>query len=164
MSGCAWIRRTAWSVVVPLAMTTLGCILYRYQPVTEIELEDLADRGCDKGDRVTTRAELNKVYEDAMVLWDGRDPDTTVTVGFAGPGVGGKTKGVFGENRYERAYDALRELAAHERPLEVTIECRGERRTQIGRPFRHERDGRAGHRVRERERGGVQQLSRREGL
>jgi hypothetical protein len=115
--------------------------MYRYDPVGEVDVDDLAEQGCKKGDRVTTRAELNQVYEDALVLWDGHDPDTTFTVNFKGPGIGRKTKSLVGENRYERAYDALREVRAAERPVEVTVDCRGKRKTPIATRFSYRDEG-----------------------
>jgi len=127
--------RSTWMALVVLATLPVGCTMYRYQPVKEVEVDELARNGCDKGDRVTTRAELNHVYEDALVLWDGDDPDTTFTVGFKGPGIARKTKTLVGQDRYERAYDALREVLASERPVEVTVECRGERKTPIATRF-----------------------------
>jgi hypothetical protein len=123
------------AVVVTLAIALSACALYRYDPVSEADVEDLATRGCKKGERVTTLAELNQVYENALVLWDGRDPDTTFTVSFKGPGIGRKTKSLVGQSRYERAYDALREVRAAERPVRVTVECRGERKTPIATRF-----------------------------
>ena len=135
-------RRLSWSALVVLASMAAGCTMYRYQPVTEVDVDDLAARGCKDGDRVTTRAELNQVYEDALVLWDGRDPATTVTVELKGQGIGGKTKAVFGQNRYERAYDALRELQASEQPLDMTVECRGKNKTPVLTRFSYrEKDG-----------------------
>jgi hypothetical protein len=109
--------------------------MYRYHPATEVDVEDLAAKGCEDGDRVITRAEVNQVYEDALVLWDGRDPDTTFTVGFRGPGIGRKTKSLVGRDRYETAYDALRELQRDDQPVEVTAVCRGKRKTPIATRF-----------------------------
>jgi hypothetical protein len=123
------------AALVTLALFASGCTMYRYDPVREVDLWDLAENGCDKGDRVSTRAELNQVYEDALVLWNGRDPDSTFTVNFKGPGIGRKTKSTFGQNRYERAYEALREVRAAERTVNVTVECRGERKTPIATRF-----------------------------
>ena len=81
--------------------------MYHYDPVQEVDVDDLAERGCDKGDRVSTRAELNEVREDALVLWDGRDPDTAFTVNFKGPGIARKTKSTFGQDRSDRAATEL---------------------------------------------------------
>jgi hypothetical protein len=128
-------RRSSCAAVVVLATLSAGCSLYHYHPVKEVGVEKLASHGCDKGDRVTTRAELNQVYEDALVLWDGSDPKTTFTVEFKGPGIARKTKSLVGQDRYERAYDALREVLAAEQPVEVTLECRGERKTPIATRF-----------------------------
>jgi hypothetical protein len=141
MSGFRWMRGSGWGVFVVAATMGAGCSLYHYDPVTEVDVDDLAARGCKDGDRVTTRAELNQVYEDALVLWDGLDPATTVTVELKGQGIGGKTKAVFGENRYERAYDALRELQASEQPLDITVECRGKHKTPVATRFSYREKG-----------------------
>ena len=140
MNIVAWLRRGTGAVVV-LTSVLAGCTLYRYDPVREVDVEDLADRGCKDGDRVITRAELNQVYEDALVLWDGRDSETTLTVNFKGPGIARKTKSILGKDRYESAYEALRAVQEDERPIEVTIECRGERKTPIATRFSYRDEG-----------------------
>ena len=126
---------------VILAATLAGCTMYRYQPVQERSIQTLADDGCKKGDRVVTSADLNQVYEDSLVLWDGRDPDSTFTVRFKGPGVARKTKSLVGQNRYERAYEALRDVMDDGRPVEVTFECRGQRKTPIASRFSFRDEG-----------------------
>ena len=128
-------------VLLAAAMGVGGCSLYHYHPATEVGVEALAAKGCDNGDRVITRAELNQVYEDALVLWDGRDADSTVTVEFKGPGVARKTKSLVGQNRYERAYDALVEQRSHQRPVEVTMVCRGDHKTPTATRISFRDDG-----------------------
>jgi hypothetical protein len=135
------VSRSSRIALVILAILPAGCSLYRYHPVKEVEVEKLAEHDCKKGDRVTTRAELNQVYEDALVLWDGSDPHTAFTVEFKGPGIARKTKSVVGKDRYERAYDALRDVRAAQQPVEVTLECRGERKTPIATRFSYRDKG-----------------------
>lgn len=129
------VLRWSWMAWVILATLPAGCSLYHYQPVKEVDVAKLASHGCEKGDRVSTRAELNQVYEDALVLWNGHDPSTTFTAEFKGPGIGRKTKSLVTKDRYERAYDALREVLASEQTVDVTLECRGERKTPIATRF-----------------------------
>ena len=135
MSAVARSRRSLWMAGVSLSMLAAGCTLYRYQPVRERDVSSLAQAGCGKGERVTTTAEVNQVYEDSLVIWDGSDPGTTYTLQFKGPGVGRKAKSLVGQSRYERAYDALRDLMHDERPVEVTFTCKGDRRTPIATRF-----------------------------
>jgi hypothetical protein len=118
-------------VLAILAATLAGCTMYRYQPVAERSITDLAEDGCKDGEKIITSADLNQVYEDSLVLWDGRDPDSTFTVQFKGPGVLRRTKSLVGQNRYERAYEALQSVKEDERPVKVTFECRGKRKTPI---------------------------------
>jgi hypothetical protein len=106
--------------------------MYRYDPVREIDIEDLADDGCGKrGDRLLTNAEINQVYEDSVVLWDGREPDSTYTLHIRGPGMVRKTKSLVGKSRYERAYDALQEVMREEDEVTVTFVCKGERKAPV---------------------------------
>jgi hypothetical protein len=130
-----------WTGFVILSTTLTGCTMYRYQPVEQRDIDDLAEDGCKKGDRVSTRAELNQVYEDSLVLWNGRDPDSTFTVRFKGPGVARRTKSLVGQSRYERAYEALQDVREDERPIEVTFACRGERKTPIVTRFSFRDEG-----------------------
>ena len=141
MYNMASLRGASRVALVTLALLASGCAMYRYDPVKEVDVDDLAEHGCDKGDRVSTRAELNEVREDALVLWDGRDPDTAFTVNFKGPGIARKTKSTFGQDRYEKAYETLREVLAAERPVDVTVECRGERKTPIATRLSYRDDG-----------------------
>lgn len=122
--------RSSSALVIP-ALVLAGCTMYRYQPVEQREIEDLAERGCEKGERVMVLAEVNQVYEDSLVLWDGRDPETTYTLQIEGPGLGRKAKSLVGQSRYERAYDALQDVMEDDRRVEATFTCRGERRTPI---------------------------------
>ena len=124
-------RASSWIVLVILSTIGLGCSAYDYDPVEEKDIEQLADEGCKDGDRVTLTAEVNQVNEDSLVLWDGVDPDTTYTVRFRDAGIARKTKGVFGKNRYESAYEALQDLKEDGEPIDVTLVCQGQRKTPI---------------------------------
>jgi hypothetical protein len=134
-------RRVVAGALAILAGTLAGCAMYRYHPVEERSIRDLAEDGCKDGEKIVTSADLNQVYEDSLVLWDGRDADTTFTVQFKGPGVVRKTKSLVGQNRYERAYEALQVVRDDKRPVEVSFECRGERKTPIASRFSFRDEG-----------------------
>jgi hypothetical protein len=126
-------RDIPWTVIAILSLAS--CTLYEYDPVEERSIERLVEDGCEKGDRVTTTAEVNQVYEDSVVLWDGRDPDTTYTLRFKGPGLGAKTKSLLGENRYESAYKALSHQMEEDEPVDVSFVCQGRRKTPVANRF-----------------------------
>ena len=135
-------RRAGGTFLVIVAVVVgTACSAYDYDPVEEDDIDRLADEGCKNGDRITTTAEVSQVYEDSLVLWDGVDPETTFTVRFREPGVSRKTKGVFGKNRYERAYEALQDVMEDEEPIEVTLLCQGERKTPIATRFSYRDEG-----------------------
>lgn len=130
-----------WIAVAILSMVgAAGCSSYAYDPVEKLDIGRLADDGCKKGERIAITAEVSQVYEDTFVLWDGDDPKTTYTLRFREPGFGRKTKGVFGKNRYESAYEALRDLMADREPVDVTLLCQGERKTPIATRFSYRDD------------------------
>ena len=131
-------RRNAapfWIGVAFLAGALASCSANHYDPAEEANIGDLARQGCKSGDHVITRAGLNQVYEDSLVLWDGSDPATTFTVRFKGPGVARKTSGLVGKNRYERAYEALSEVKKDDRTVEVEFVCQGKRKTPTATRF-----------------------------
>lgn len=122
--------------LVILAFSSSACTMHRYEPVRDRGFEEVLSQGCGgKGERVTTTALINRVYRNSLILWDGESAATTYSVELVEPGLGAKTAGVIGKNRFERARDTLRELMAEHTPVTVTLTCRGSDRPPLADRF-----------------------------
>ena len=100
-----------------------------YEPVQELSFADVLERDCGKaGERVTTRAEINRVYQNSLILWNGRDPASTYTVELVEPSFGQRVKAKVSKTRFERAYEVLKRLEEEQVSIEVVLTCaRGDR-------------------------------------
>lgn len=114
------MRFVTWMVVGVIA----GCAATRYEPVREQSFAQLASSGCvNGGQQVMVTAQVNKAYQNTVVLWDGADPQQTIAVTLGGRGPVAKLRGWFGQNKYELSEQQLNELAAQRTPVTVTLEC-----------------------------------------
>lgn len=118
-----------------VALSLTSCAVHRYRPVEEVRIDRLVSEGCKKGSRVATTAWLNQVYRESVILWDGRDPDSTYSVRLKSPGVVDKTKGTIGKNRYQSGFRALQELMEEERRVTVTFTCKAKNRPPVADRF-----------------------------
>jgi len=117
-----WLPRIG-CLLLPLAV---ACASASYQPVSERSFENLVAEGCGReGVRITTTAKINRVYEDSVMLWDGADPETVVSMRVREAGLGARTKGLVTKTRFERGYEELKGLEKRDWPVTVTATCRG---------------------------------------
>lgn len=122
---------TIRSLLVGSALLLLlsACSGLRYEPVQELSFARVLERDCgEEGERITTRARINRVYRNSLILWDGRDPASTYTVALVEPSFGQRLKAKVGTSRFERAYEVLKQLEEERVPIEVVLTCaRGDR-------------------------------------
>lgn len=100
-----------------------------YEPVHQRSFSNVLERDCGKaGERVTTRAQINRVYRNSLILWDGSDPASTYTVELVDPSFGQRLKAKVSTSRLERAYGVLNRLEEEQIPIEIVLTCaRGDR-------------------------------------
>jgi|GEM_PF-5182374 len=112
-----------------------ACASLNYEPTREVPFATVLDRDCGKGgDRVTTRAWVNKVYKNSLILWDGRDPKSTYTVEFIDPTLRQRAKAKVSTSRLELAYETLKRLEEERIPIEIALTCApGDRPPTTGR-------------------------------
>lgn len=118
-------RRLLTALCCLLLPLVAACGSSGYQPVSERSFQAVSADGCGKeGNRVTTTAKINRVYEDTLVLWDGADASTVVSMRLSEPDLGQRARGVMTKTRFERAYEELKGLEERGWPVTVTATCR----------------------------------------
>jgi hypothetical protein len=131
--------RTSCLIVAALA---LGCSGMSYRPVQEASFDRLIDDGCkSKSDRFSLTAQVNSASRDTVVLWDGRDGSRTLAIRLPDQGIGSRTRGVFGKNRYELGVERLDELRASGTPVTFAMRCEGEGKAPLADRFSYEDNG-----------------------
>lgn len=124
------------------AVLASGCAGVSYRPVQETSFEQLAERGCPRGnDRFLVNAYINAAYRETVVLWNGRDASRTVAVRLPDEGIGSRLRGVVGKSRYELSVEQLEELRREGEPVTVTISCQGAERTPVADRFSYFENG-----------------------
>jgi hypothetical protein len=112
-----------------------ACASLDYEPTRELPFATVVERDCGKdGDRVATRAWVNKVYRNSLILWDGRDPQSTYTVELVDPTLRQRAKAKVSTSRLELAYETLKRLEEERIPIEIVLTCAaGDRPPTTGR-------------------------------
>jgi hypothetical protein len=124
-----------------VAMLALGCGM-SYRPVQEASFEQLLEQGCrSKSDRFSLTAQVNSASRDTVVLWDGRDGSRTLAIRLPAQGVGSRTRGVFGKNRYELGVERLEELSERGTPVTFAMRCSGEGKAPEADRFSYDENG-----------------------
>lgn len=113
-------------LILIMAVCSVGCGGVSYRPVQEAQLDRVISDACKrKGDRFSVDARINSASRETVVLWDGYDGSRTIAVQLPTQGSVSKLRGVFGQSRYEQAYDRLDELRVSGAPVTFTMRCEG---------------------------------------
>jgi hypothetical protein len=112
-------------IVVSVAMLA-GCADLDYKPVQERGFGELLSGRCEAGQQLLVTGQVNRAYENTLVLWDGIDPQATVAVTLPGPSVGQRVRSWFGGDTSRQVSEqTLNDLARRGVPVTVNLVCQG---------------------------------------